>query len=164
MPSDTPLLIASLGFCFWTTLTALHPAIFFFSVYNMGVGGHEALLVIQVLALGATFLSPVRRFLVQPSSDKAASKSGTSMSSQIGHVRLSVMIALHVLCLAGMGVWMVNDQLTRLLATAASCTAFAVLYTLEWGRAWECQELDRKASAWIVGLLLSSAAKYANHR
>jgi len=115
----------------------------------MGVGGHEALLVIQVIALGITLSPFVRRLLLQSPQGKLVKTSDTT-PSQIGHVRTSTMLVLHLLCVSGMGVWVIDDQLVRLLATAVSCVGFAVLYTLEWGRAWECDQMDRKASSeWI---------------
>jgi hypothetical protein len=128
-------------------LTALHPAIFFFSVYNMGVGGHEALLVVQVLTLGVAMIPSIRRLLLETSQGKLNKTAVASSSLQIGQIRLSTMVILHILCLAGMSIWLVNDQLIRLLATATSCVGFTLLYTLEWGRAWECGQLDRKASS-----------------
>lgn len=143
-PSADWLSLARSAFCFWTTLTALHPAIFFFSVYNMGVGGHEALLVIQVLGLAVTLVPALRRRLLQPGQGELVRKSD---STHVGHIRTSTLTTLYALSLSGLSVWMMDDRLVRLLATAASCTAFAVLYALQWGRAWETEQLDRQASS-----------------
>lgn len=136
------------AFCFWTTLTALHPTIFFFSVWNMAAGGHEALLVIQVFALGFASLPFIQRKLILSVDGKLLKGSFTSASpSQVGHINTSIMIVLHILSLTGLCVWTVNDPLTRLLATAISCAGFAILYALQWGRAWELENLDRVATS-----------------
>lgn len=112
----------------------------------MGVGGHEALLVIQVLAL-ALALHPFARRLLIPSTQGKLLKGSSAPPAQVGPIRRPVLALLYALCLSGLGVWMINDRLVRLLATAASCIGFALLYTLEWGRAWESNELDRAASS-----------------
>lgn len=145
-------------------MTGLHAEIFYFSVYNMGVGGHELLLIIQVIALAVSLLPPVQGFLVGgDTGKKLTKKTKDSLNVHIGRHRLSVLIAIYGLCLAGFGSWIFDDALTRLIATALSCSGFAYLTALEWGRAWEVNELNYKALVWIVGLLLSSLAKYANH-
>lgn len=152
------------AFLFWTSVTGLHAEIFYFSVYNMGVGGHEALLVIQVIALSVSLLPPFQRLLVgEETSKKLTKKTGDILNVHIGRHRLSVMVVVYLLCLSGFASWIFDDALTRLISTALSCSGFTYLTTLEWGRAWETNEMDYKALVWIVGLLLSSLAKYANH-
>lgn len=158
------------AFMFWTSLTGLHPEIFFFSVYNMGVGGHEALLVIQLMALGVALLPPIRRWLLGgggPRMTASASgnkgKASTSSDAHVGRLRLDVMTAVYLFCVVGFAVWPVEDALIRLIATALSCVGFSFLTALDWGRAWETNTMEGKAAVWMTGLLLSSLAKYANH-
>jgi hypothetical protein len=113
----------------------------------MGVGGHEALLVIQVFALLLTLIPSIRRLLVQPVTPTKVSKNtNSSINKYIGHVRTSSLLALYALCLTGLCVWKVEDQFVRLMATATSCIGFAILYTIEWGRALETDQVDRKSS------------------
>ncbi|PWN42281.1 hypothetical protein IE81DRAFT_323604 [Ceraceosorus guamensis] len=146
-----------IGFCFWTTLTALHPTIFFFSVYNLAVGGHEVLLVSQVFALGFCLLPFVRRrLLVEPKYQSAS-------VACVGSTALGAEVTLRTLSLVGMGCWWIANPLARLMLTAVGAMGFAVHSTLDWAAAWEREELQRKVTVWLLGLFLSSFAKYANH-
>lgn len=160
-----------LSFLFWTSLTGLHPEIFFFSVYNMGVGGHEALLVIQVLALSVALLPPVQAFLLSNDGHiesrklvrRKSSNNSENSTVHVGRLRMAVLLPIYALCLVGFVVWPIEDALTRLIATALSCVGCTFLTCLDWGRAWETGDMEHKAATWIIGLLLSSLAKYSNH-
>jgi hypothetical protein len=139
------------AFCFWTTLTALHPEIFFFSVWNMAAGGHEALLFIQVFALGVVSLPSIRRSLLQSQRGRLTKSSDMPSTAQVGHTSTKIVAVLHALSLTGLAVWSINDPLSRLLATAASCAGFAILFALQFGRAWELNSIDRVASCeWSI--------------
>ncbi|PWY99457.1 hypothetical protein BCV70DRAFT_217814 [Testicularia cyperi] len=143
-----------LAFCFWTSLTALHPMIFYFSVYNLAIGGHEALLVSQVLGLGITLaVPPLRRWT-------SAKVNGVVT---VGRISSQAKAVGWLLSLVGQGSWWVSDPLIRLFAVAFSNALLAVLVAVEWGSAWETCQLPAKIGTWLIGLLLTNLAKYANH-
>ncbi|SPC66018.1 related to CWH43 - putative sensor/transporter protein [Ustilago sp. UG-2017b] len=144
-----------LAFCFWTALTALHPMIFYFSVYNLAIGGHEVLLVSQVIGLGLTLAVPALRSRVRRQTAGGASIVGpvSSQAKALGWL----------LSLVGQASWCIADPLVRLLPVAFSNALLAVLLALEWGAAWEADQLPVKVGIWLVGLLASNLAKYANH-
>ncbi|EST05218.2 Frag1/DRAM/Sfk1 [Kalmanozyma brasiliensis GHG001] len=144
-----------LAFCFWTALTALHPMIFYFSVYNLAVGGHEALLVSQVIGLGVTLAVPALRSRVR--------RLSTSGATTVGPVSSQAKALGWFLSLVGQASWYIADPLTRLVAVAFSNALLAVLLALEWGAAWESDQLPVKVGVWLIGLLASILAKYANH-
>ncbi|CDU26354.1 related to CWH43-putative sensor/transporter protein [Sporisorium scitamineum] len=163
-PSDGPTSLRAiislvsdsyLAFCFWTALTALHPMIFYFSVYNLAIGGHEALLVSQVIGLGLTLAVPALRSRVRQTSSIGASTVGlvSSQAKALGWF----------LSLVGQASWCIDDALVRLIAVAFSNALLAVLLALEWGAAWETDQLPVKVGVWLIGLLASNLAKYANH-
>ncbi|KIS68947.1 uncharacterized protein UMAG_10320 [Mycosarcoma maydis] len=144
-----------LAFCFWTALTALHPMIFYFSVYNLAIGGHEALLISQVIGLGLTLAVPALRSCVRRQLADGASTVGpiSSQAKALGWL----------LSLVGQASWFVADPLVRLISVAFSNALLAVLLALEWGAAWESDQLSVKVGIWLIGLLASNLAKYANH-
>lgn len=118
----------------------------------MAAGGHEALLFIQVIALGLASIPFVRRSLLQAHQGKLVNTNAYT-PSQIGHTSTRTVTVLHALSLTGLIVWRFNDPLTRLLGTAASSAGFAVLLALQWGRAWELNRMDRAAcSEWHSSL------------
>ncbi|KAJ9479393.1 Protein CWH43 [Pseudozyma hubeiensis] len=143
------------AFCFWTALTALHPMIFYFSVYNLAIGGHEALLISQVIGLGLALAIPTLRSRVRQMSPSGATTVGlvSSQAKAFGWL----------LSLAGQASWFVADPLVRLIAVASSNALLAVLLALEWGAAWETDQIAVKVGVWLIGLLASNLAKYANH-
>lgn len=108
----------------------------------MGVGGHEVLLVIQVIALGATLIPFIRRRLVDESRPD---------SPFVGSTDTRIVAALYVLSLSGMAVWIFDDQLVRLLGTALGALSFAVLSAIEWCHAWEVTQVERKATGKLCG-------------
>jgi hypothetical protein len=130
----------------------LRPAV---SVYNLAIGGHEALLISQVLGLGLTLAVPALRSRVRRQSSSGVATVGpvSSQAKAIGWL----------LSLAGQASWCVSDPLVRLVAVAFSNALLAVLLALEWGAAWETDRLPVKLGIWLVGLLASNLAKYANH-
>lgn len=152
------------AFLFWTSLTALHPQIFFFSVYNMGVGGHEALLIIQVIALSLSLVPPIQRWLI-PSKDSALSSSISSIA--VGHTRYGVLAVLYALCLSGFIAWPLQNPLFRLIATGISCAGFSVLTAITFGRAWELDEVENCSTGEFQGryrVILNSSYFSLDHR
>lgn len=120
----------------------------------MGIGGHEALLVVQVIGLGIALIGPLRRSLL------SSEVNGVALVGTPSKFTSSI---LRVVSLAGLAIWWVDDAFVRLLATAIGNVGFAIHDALEWGSAWESSNLQSKAASWLVGLLLSSLAKYAFH-
>lgn len=139
-------------FMFLIDATCLLPAV---SVYNLAIGGHEVLLVSQAIGLSLTLAIPSLRSRVRQQSANGASLVGpvSSQAKALGWF----------FSLVGQASWYFADPLTRLLAVAFSNALLAVLLALEWGAAWESDQLPVKLGNWLVGLLASNLAKYANH-
>nr|CDI53769.1 related to CWH43-putative sensor/transporter protein [Melanopsichium pennsylvanicum 4] len=125
------------------------------SVYNLAIGGHEILLISQVIGLGLTLGMPPLKSLV-----RRKSSNGTYV---VGPVSSQAKALGWLLSLVGQASWYVADPLVRLIAVAFSNALLAVLLALEWGAAWEADQLPVKVGIWLVGLLASNLAKYANH-
>lgn len=124
------------------------------SVYNLAIGGHELLLISQVIGLGiALLISPLQKL----------TDTSTNGSVEVGRIPPRVKAAAWLLSLVGQSSWWVSDPLVRLCAVAFSNALLAVLLAVEWGSAWETGELPIQIGVWLVGLLLSNLAKYANH-
>ncbi|KAJ1026832.1 hypothetical protein NDA16_002129 [Ustilago loliicola] len=125
------------------------------SVYNLAIGGHELLLISQVIGLGLTLAMPALRFRLRRQTAGGASIVGpvSSQAKALGWL----------LSLVGQASWYIADPLVRLIAVAFSNALLAVLLALEWGAAWEAEQLPVKVGIWLVGLLASNLAKYANH-
>lgn len=168
-----------LSYIWWTTLTALHPSsecnaqyrrgmnqsssanerlpylltVFFFSVYNLSVGGHEILLISQVFALGLMMTPSLRRSVIEDATGLVKP-----------HPK-PLQIALWFTSLLCVGCWWVSDALTRLILTGMANFATAVVHALDWGTAWQYGDdhLQRQVIVWLAGLLLSSLSKYMNH-
>ncbi|CAO1632473.1 unnamed protein product [Parajaminaea phylloscopi] len=141
-----------LAFLWWTTLTALHPTIFFFSVYNLSIGGHEILLVVQVFALAFVLVPPVRKLIM----------GDHLMLRKVAPTWRSLLLLVSLLSI---GTWWVRDPLTRLILTGVANGASAILHTVTWGEAWQQGPLavQRSVVVWLCGLLLSCLSKYACH-
>jgi hypothetical protein len=113
----------------------------------MGIGGHEALLVAQVLGLALTMVPAIRKTLLNERQGIAS----------VGPRSRSVDAVLHVLSLSGLTVWWIQDPLVRLLATAVGAVGFAIQTALEWGRAWETDDLQRTSTGECLCLSQRSA-------
>ncbi|CAO1623987.1 unnamed protein product [Sympodiomycopsis kandeliae] len=141
-----------LAFLWWTTLTALHPSIFFFSVYNLSIGGHEILLIVQVFALAITLLPPIRKRLLER---------GTATFRQPSSSRW--LLLMHSLTLLSIATWWIPGPLVRLALTGLANVFAAVLQVVQFGQAAQSGDIDNKTATWLLGLIFSSLAKYANH-
>ena len=137
------------------TLLAMSALFFTVSVYNLAIGGHEALLISQVIGLSLTLAIPALRSRVRRQTSTGASIVGpvSSQAKALGWL----------LSLVGQASWCIDDALVRLIAVAFSNALLAVLLALEWGAAWESDQLSVKLGVWLIGLLASDFAKYANH-
>ncbi|KAI1646873.1 Frag1/DRAM/Sfk1 family-domain-containing protein [Daldinia loculata] len=125
------------GFVFWSMLTSLGVVIWYFPLWHMGISGYEALVMstISPLLLG---IKPVRSLITQ-------------------NLR-----ACHLLSLTGILAWQVKDPAYRLFTVgfgvAMSCLAWAATLFSE---SVHPVRLESKILAWTVGLVMSSAVKYA---
>ncbi|KAI3339456.1 Frag1/DRAM/Sfk1 family protein [Ustulina deusta] len=125
------------GYVFWSMLTSMGILIWYFPLWHMGISGYEAFILstISPLFLGIkSFRSLVER-----------------------NLRL-----FHLLSLSGILAWKVTDPAYRLFTVgfgvSMACLSWAA--TLFSQSAHEAR-LESKLLAWIVGLVLSSAMKFA---
>ncbi|KAJ7274491.1 Frag1/DRAM/Sfk1 family-domain-containing protein [Mycena haematopus] len=125
-----------LSYIFWSIFTSLIPTLFYFSVWQLGIAGHE-------LALLAT-LSPI--FLsVTPLLSWAKSRGGST--------------TLNTLSLLGLAAFLLNKPLHRLgLITLASATVIIKQVTN-----WAAPDVEYQSILTALGFLLSSLLKQANH-
>ncbi|KAI1431346.1 Frag1/DRAM/Sfk1 family protein [Xylaria sp. CBS 124048] len=125
------------GYVFWSMLTSLGILIWYFPLWHMGISGYEAFILSTVspLLLG---IKPFRTLVLR-------------------NLRL-----FHILSLAGILSWKVVDPVYRLstvgFGLSMACLAWAATLFSEsaYGTG-----LESKILAWITGLALSSAMKFA---
>ncbi|KAI0427168.1 Frag1/DRAM/Sfk1 family protein [Xylaria sp. FL1042] len=125
------------GYVFWSMLTSMGILIWYFPLWHMGISGYEAFIMSTVspLFLGIkSFRALVER-----------------------NLRL-----FHLLSLTGILAWKVTDPAYRLSAVGfgVSMACLAWVVTLSSKSANEGR-LESKLLAWITGLVLSSAMKFA---
>lgn len=125
------------GFVFWSMLTGLGIVIWYFPLWHMGISGYEAFVMstISPLLLG---VKPLRSLVTQ-------------------NLR-----ACHFLSLAGLLAWQVKDPAYRLFTVgfgvAMSCLSWAATLYSE---SVHPVRLESRILAWTVGLVMSSAVKFA---
>ncbi|GAW17740.1 hypothetical protein ANO14919_072060 [Xylariales sp. No.14919] len=125
------------GYVFWSMLTSMGILIWYFPLWHMGISGYEAFILstISPLFLGIKSF----RTLVQR------------------NLRL-----FHLLSLSGILAWKVTDPAYRLFAVgfgvSMSCLAWAATLFNE---STHEARLESKLLAWMTGLALSSAMKFA---
>ncbi|KAJ7127156.1 Frag1/DRAM/Sfk1 family-domain-containing protein [Mycena epipterygia] len=125
-----------LSYIFWSIFTALIPTLFYFSVWELGISGHE-------LALLST-LSPI--FLsVSPLLSWARSRDGKTQ--------------LHVLSLLGLVAFILDKPVYRLGVVFFASAALMVREVTNWAAA----DVEYQSILIGLGLLLSSLSKHANH-
>ncbi|KAI1010751.1 hypothetical protein LB503_005245 [Fusarium chuoi] len=125
------------GYVFWTILTSLGLVVWYFPLWYMGISGYEVLVM--------TTISP---FVL-------ASRSARSLV--VNNLR-----AVHLLSLAGIAAYLVEEPSYRLFTVGfgvfMSCLGWAgTLFaeSIHEGR------LESKILGWMIGLILSSTAKFA---
>ncbi|KAI1271886.1 Frag1/DRAM/Sfk1 family protein [Xylaria sp. FL0933] len=125
------------GYVFWSMLTSMGVLIWYFPLWHMGISGYEAFILstISPLFLGIkSFRALVDR-----------------------NIRL-----FHLLSLSGILAWKVTDPAYRLFAVGfgvfMACLAWAATLS---SQSMNGARLESKLLAWITGLVLSSAMKFA---
>ncbi|KAI0008258.1 Frag1/DRAM/Sfk1 family-domain-containing protein [Xylariaceae sp. FL0662B] len=125
------------GFVFWSILTSLGVTIWYFPLWYMGISGYEALVMSTIgpVLLG---IKPLRKLVIR-------------------NLRVC-----HFLSLAGLLAWQVKDPANRLFTVGfglwMACLSWAA--TLYSESIHEVR-LESKILAWMAGLVMSSAAKFA---
>ncbi|KAI3325566.1 Frag1/DRAM/Sfk1 family protein [Xylariaceae sp. AK1471] len=125
------------GYVFWSMLTSLGILIWYFPLWHMGISGYEAFVMstISPLLLG---IKSFRALVIR-------------------NLRLC-----HLLSLAGILAWKVMDPAYRLFAVgfgvSMACLSWAATVFSE---STHEARLESKLLAWITGLILSSAMKFA---
>ncbi|KAJ7178611.1 Frag1/DRAM/Sfk1 family-domain-containing protein [Mycena crocata] len=125
-----------LSYVFWSIFTSLIPTLFYFSVWELGISGHE-------LALLST-LSPFL-FTVTPFLSWAKSRDGST--------------TLHLLSLLGLAAFVFDKPVYRLgLVFFANAVVVITQVT-----SWTAIDVEYQSILIGLGLLLSSLSKHANH-
>ncbi|RPD60996.1 hypothetical protein L226DRAFT_462521 [Lentinus tigrinus ALCF2SS1-7] len=129
-----------LSYIYWSVYTSLTPTLFYFSVWELGIAGHE-------LSLLST-LSPML-LGIPPFSSWAHTREGRTI--------------LHGLsAFVGLGAYAVKSPFVRLLLVAFANASAAVGAAVEWFGAGE-GEVAYRALVTGLGFLVSSLSKHANH-
>lgn len=121
-------------------------------MYNLSIGGHEILLIVQVFALGLTLLPPIRNAVLD-------TQRLVKQRSRPWHLSMLLFSSLSI------ATWWIPGPLTRLILTGTAAFAAAIVQALAWGEAWQQGPgvTHRHVIIWLLGLLISSLAKYACH-
>ncbi|ORY84480.1 Frag1/DRAM/Sfk1 family-domain-containing protein [Protomyces lactucae-debilis] len=128
-----------LGFTLWSIWTSLGLIIWHFPLWNMGITGWEATLLSTSIpfVLG---ISPLRKLIVR--------------SNKL----------LHLVSMVGIAAFWITDPLYRLIAVASA----NAIQALNWSAAFHFnrdrpQALQRDAVALVMGITLSSLAKFSHY-
>ncbi|KAF3276071.1 hypothetical protein TWF970_006360 [Orbilia oligospora] len=127
-----------LGFAFWSILTALGVVVWYFPLWHMGISGYE----IAILATISPYLlvnRSVRKF-----------------------VFLNIHIVYSASLLTLVAFFFVTPEIRLFLTTTGlffACLAWAANFSLE----STTSRIDIKTSAFSLGLIMSSVAKFSNH-
>ncbi|KAK7033044.1 protein cwh43 [Favolaschia claudopus] len=125
-----------LSYIFWSIFTSLIPTLFYFSIWELGIAGHE-------LALLST-LSPI--FLsFNPVLSWAKSRGGST--------------TLHIFSLLALGAFILDKPIHRLwLVFLGTCAVMCKQVAT-----WATSDIDQQSIITALGFLLSSLSKHANH-
>ncbi|KAH6845664.1 Frag1/DRAM/Sfk1 family-domain-containing protein [Chaetomium sp. MPI-CAGE-AT-0009] len=125
------------GFVFWSILTSLGVVVWYFPLWHMGISGFEALIMTTV-APALLAIKPFRSLVVK-------------------NQRL-----VHLLSLAGLVAYLIEDPTFRLFAVGlgVSMTCLGWAATL-YSDSVQPARLEMRVLAWVIGLLMSSVAKFA---
>ncbi|KAK4101244.1 hypothetical protein N658DRAFT_507196 [Parathielavia hyrcaniae] len=125
------------GFVFWSVLTSLGVVVWYFPLWHMGISGYEAF-VMSTVTPALLAIRPLRFLIVK-------------------NQRVA-----HLLSLAGLLAYLVEEPVYRLFivgfGVGMSCLGWAAtLYS----DSVQPARLEARILAWIIGLLMSSVAKFA---
>lgn len=164
-------------FIFWTSTTSVLPVLFFFSVYNLAIGGEEAVVLLQTLAFGMLCLPFLRKLFFHNDGGIRLDLAGVPVQGIQGPDRASgLFTALLFLEIPALASWSYGNAHGRLWLTATSAAAAAIRVRLEWAHAAAADELATGLGAtragkqaalrgqiarWMAGLVLTMLAKYA---
>ncbi|CAK7210103.1 Protein cwh43 [Sporothrix bragantina] len=127
------------GFAFWSVLTSLGLTVWYFPLWHMGISGYEAF----VMSTISPFLLAIRPF----------------RTLVVRNQRI-----FHLLSLAGLTAYMVADPVYRLFTigfgVSMQCLAWVATF---YGDATNESRLESRVLAFVLGLLMSSIAKFAWH-
>ncbi|KAK4556251.1 Protein cwh43 [Recurvomyces mirabilis] len=128
-----------LGFVFWSVLTSLGVSIWYFPLWHMGLSGYEVVV-----------MSTISPFLLEiPQLRRLAGKNVTTLQLSMG--------------LFGLGCYALPSPLGRLGAVTVAvwqgCLAYAAVW---WRDRGDAPKLEARISGFVVGLIGSSIAKFAN--
>ncbi|KAF1810652.1 calcofluor white hypersensitive protein-like protein [Eremomyces bilateralis CBS 781.70] len=128
------------GFVFWSMLTSLGLCVWYFPLWHMGISGFEAFIV---CTLTPYILGPraIRNLFFR-------------------NVRV-----LHLLSLSGLLAWLLKDPTYRLFAVAFGVGMSCLAWVCTFGAAESkpAYRLESRISAFCLGLIMSSIAKFAWH-
>ncbi|KAI9886639.1 MAG: hypothetical protein M1823_001553 [Watsoniomyces obsoletus] len=125
------------GFVFWSLLTSLGLSVWYFPLWHMGLSGYEALVMCTVSPL---LLGPrvIRSLLVQ-------------------NQRI-----VHLLSLVGLAAYLIPSPEYRLFAVSFGVSMSCLAWVTTWlSMRSKPAALGAKISAWSIGLIASSIAKFA---
>ncbi|CAK7274987.1 Protein cwh43 [Sporothrix epigloea] len=127
------------GFAFWSVLTSLGLTVWYFPLWHMGISGYEAFVMSTISPL--LLVVPPIRILV------------------IRHQRV-----FHLLSVAGLTAYRVSDPVYRLFTigfgVSMQCLSWAATF---YSDATNKGQIESRILAFIIGLLMSSIAKFAWH-
>ncbi|TCD63760.1 hypothetical protein EIP91_004975 [Steccherinum ochraceum] len=127
-----------LAYVNWSVFTSLTPTLFYFSVWTLGIAGHEFSLL--------SILSPL--FLRNPQVlDVCCSRPGRTI--------------LYVLTIAGIVAYASNSPLVRLLAVMLANSALSIGFAVDWSA--PAASASYQSILMGLGWLLCSLSKHANH-
>ncbi|KAL8289394.1 hypothetical protein RB597_001143 [Gaeumannomyces tritici] len=140
-PSDIMDIAADVyhGFVFWSVLTSLGAVVWYFPLWFMGISGFEAFVMCTIapMFLG---IGPLKRLVIR-------------------NQRF-----FHLISLTGLLAFLVKDPIQRLCTVGAGLA----LQCLSWVATLHSESvhegrLELRVLSWLVGLVLSSVVKFANH-
>ncbi|CAK7563357.1 MAG: Protein cwh43 [Sporothrix epigloea] len=127
------------GFAFWSVLTSLGLTVWYFPLWHMGISGYEAF-VMSTVSPVLLAIPPIRTLVVR-------------------NQRI-----FHLLSVAGLTAYMVRDPVYRLFTigfgVSMQCLSWAATFYFD---ASNGSRIESRVLAFIIGLLMSSIAKFACH-
>ncbi|KAK0193555.1 Frag1/DRAM/Sfk1 family-domain-containing protein [Armillaria mellea] len=127
------------AYVFWSIFTSLTPTLFYFSVWELGIAGHE----LTLLSVLSPFLLSVNPLLCWARTRPAQ-------------------IFLHFLSLSGLMAYLLQKPLQRLFVVAFAASMAVLRQTAEWAASDE-YAVGYQSITTGLGLILSSLLKHANH-